>query len=307
MENLLKLEETEARRRGRVYLSKVEPYAAGYHRRRSLGEAHPVQDFLFQYYPYSTGKLRSWHPGFGVAVPSTLVENATEGMGEHLRKGRYRDSGGYCFADISKIDANERGRIDWIGKLLELSGRRPPQLGCLGLHEWAMVYGLSQDEIRHTKVKLRMAPREIRSFLDSQRLCCTHYDAFRFFTEKAIPRNQYHPSLESRLEMEQPGCIHTNMDLYKWAYKLVPWCDGELLADCFLFALTARSIDMRARPYDLAALGYEPIFIETSEGRELYRTEQLALSEEGQTLRSRLLGLVRLLQQSLTTKAIRCM
>ena len=47
---------------------------------------------------------------------------------------------------------------------------------------------------------------------------------------------------------------------------------------------------MRASPYDLAGLGYEPICIETREGRETYEAAQRALAERAQPLRARLLA-----------------
>jgi hypothetical protein len=51
------------------------------------------------------------------------------------------------------------------------------------------------------------------------------------------------------------------MDLYKWAYKLVPLVPAELVADCFALARDVRVLDMRASPYDLAALGYHPVVV----------------------------------------------
>jgi hypothetical protein len=62
-----------------------------------------------------------------------------------------------------------------------------------------------------------------------------------------------------------------------------------LLADCFLFALKCRAIDMRASPYDLRSFGYEAIAIETREGREEYRQHQKELAAEAIPLRKRIL------------------
>jgi hypothetical protein len=31
-------------------------------------ERHPVEDFLFTYYPFKVGQLKKWHPGPGVRV-----------------------------------------------------------------------------------------------------------------------------------------------------------------------------------------------------------------------------------------------
>ena len=40
---------------------------------------------------------------------------------------------------------------------------------------------------------------------------------------------------------EQPGCLHANMDLYKWAFKLAPFAPAELVADCFALARDIRN------------------------------------------------------------------
>src|SRR5690625_5217333 len=86
--------------------------------------------------------------------------------------------------------------------------------------------------------------------------------------------------------MEQPGCIHTNMDLYKWAFKLYPWIPGELLADTFFHAVHARTVDMQASPYYLREFGIEPIRIETEEGSRIYLKKQMAINEHSRPLRS---------------------
>jgi hypothetical protein len=120
-------------------------------------------------------------------------------------------------------------------------------------------------------------------------LRCTHYDAFRFFTPAAAPRNTLQLTREAMPAHEQPGCLHTNMDLYKVAYKLTPLIPSELVGDCFDLARDIRELDMRASPYDLADLGYPPVLIETEEGRTTYIAEQRAFAERASALRSRLL------------------
>jgi hypothetical protein len=83
------------------------------------------------------------------------------------------------------------------------------------------------------------------------------------------------------------------MDLYKWALKFQPWIDGELLADTFLLALRVRELDMRASPYDLSALGFAPVAVETADGRTEYARQQRALSAEAEPLRLRLIDVYR--------------
>ena len=90
--------------------------------------------------------------------------------------------------------------------------------------------------------------------------------------------NRLHPSLDTRAAFEQPGCVHANMDLYKWAAKAMPWIGTELLLECFELANELRDLDMRASPYDLTEWGREPIRIETAEGRRVYENEQRRLA-----------------------------
>ena len=58
--------------------------------------------------------------------------------------------------------------------------------------------------------------------------------------------------------MEQPGCLHAGMDVYKWAFKLTPLVPSDLVADAFDLAREIRVLDMEASPYDLRELGYDP-------------------------------------------------
>ena len=88
--------------------------------------------------------------------------------------------------------------------------------------------------------------------------------------------------------MEQSACLHANMDLYKWSAKLWPWVGSDLVGECFALACEGRDLDMRASPYDLSHLGYQPVFIETPEGRAQYESEQRTLAEKAAVLRERL-------------------
>ena len=64
------------------------------------------------------------------------------------------------------------------------------------------------------------------------------------------------------------------MDLYKHAFRLTPMICSDLVADCFELARDIRVLDMRAAPYDLADLGFEPVRIETAEGKQEYAAAQ---------------------------------
>ena len=146
------------------------------------------------------------------------------------------------------------------------------------------------ENIRHEKTTpLRLPQAEIDALVESRAICCSHHDAFRFFTSGSRPMNRIQPTLDTRILFEQPGCVHANMDLYKWAAKAMPWVGTELLLDCFELAIELRDLDMRASPYDLKSWGYEPICIETPEGRRIYENQQKALATKAIGVRRQLI------------------
>jgi hypothetical protein len=251
--------------------------------RRARGEKHPVFDFLHTYYNVSFGKLEQWHPGVDIVLEET------SDLPRAFKRPPYERSPLGVHLALAHLGDKKRRQLEAIRHLLEATQNRPPNLACHGLHEWAMVY--SGAEIRHREtVPLRLPQAEIDALVDSRALCCTHYDAFRFFAPVTRPRNRFAPDLSDREDNEQPGCIHANMDLYKWAGKAMPWIGSDLLFACFLYATRCRQIDMRASPYDLRALGYEPIRIETEAGRREYEREQRLLMDDGLPLRDQLIA-----------------
>ena len=78
------------------------------------------------------------------------------------------------------------------------------------------------------------------------------------------------------------------MDLYKWATKLMPFTPSSLLLDCFELARDIRTLDMRASPYDFAALGYSPVAIETPAGKAEYAAAQRTFADRARPLRQQL-------------------
>jgi hypothetical protein len=65
---------------------------------------------------------------------------------------------------------------------------------------------------------------------------------------------------------------------------------SDLVADCFELARDIRVLDMRASPYDLTGLGYQPVRIETGPGKQEYVAAQRAFAERGAPLRQRLIA-----------------
>jgi hypothetical protein len=281
------LAEAEWTGRARRHERRVDALVADHLRRRREGERHPVEDFLFTYYNLKPAQLRRWHPGVGTAL---LGEGARARLDERF----------YTEADCAvALDAGAfveaRPVLGFVERLLESVASRPAHLGCFGLHEWAMVYRTT--EVRHGQVPLRLGHAGTDRVVESHRIQCSHFDAFRFFTEPARPLNTLRPTREAQADLDQPGCLHANMDLYKWAYKLAPAVPSELVADCFELSRDIRVLDMRASPYDLADWGYPPVRIETAEGKAEYMAAQSAFAERGAVLRERLLDVCRALRE----------
>lgn len=273
------------------HLAEARVFTDGPRFRRDRGEEHPVEDFLFRYYPYPIALLELWQPGYGVSLRfNDITTLPTRFLGK-----RYRTDGGVCGLDLQSISEKERQRLTWILSLLTATQSHTPSFACHGLHEWAMVY--RAEEIRHSSLApLRLTQGEIDALVESRSIACTHHDAFRFFSKQALPLNRIRPTLDTRHENEQPGCVHANMDLYKWAAKSMPWIGSDLLLEIFRLAVRLRDLDMRASPYDLAAWGVVPVKIETADGRREYETEQRKLAEDARGLREKLIGsLVRVL------------
>ncbi|GGK38465.1 hypothetical protein GCM10011591_07700 [Nocardia camponoti] len=274
--NLRVLPQGEWREIARAHQDRVDPLVGPYLERKARGAAHPVVDFLFTYYGHKPAQLKRWHPGFGVAL---------EGADEYARLRGYHQTGDLVTADPAYL-AKRADTIAFVSGLLKATAARPAQLSCFGLHEWAMVY--KTDEVRHQQVPLRLGSAGTDAVVESMQLRCTHFDAFRFFTPDAVPHNAELLTREDQVRREQPGCLHANMDLYKWAFKLTPLVDSELLLDAFELACAARELDMRASPYDLRDYDYAPIQIETPSGRAEYVRRQAEIAERAGAVRTRL-------------------
>jgi hypothetical protein len=210
-----------------------------------------------------------------------------------LRWPAYHAVPGGVELNLATISEARRTFIAWLLQLIEGMQARPAFFGCHGLHEWAMVYRRSPEEIRHSRHPLRFSSAELARVVETLPIRCTHFDAFRFFAPEARPLNRLQPDRPSAPQLEQRGCLHANMDLYKWSFKLAPYAPSELIADCFELALDIREMDMRASPYDLSALGFAPIAIETAEGRAAYEAGQRGFETRAAPLRAQLAGLCR--------------
>ncbi|WP_067562717.1 3-methyladenine DNA glycosylase [Nocardia acidivorans] len=281
------LPQVQWRARAAAHRDRVDALVGPYLHQRAAGTKHPVIDFLFTYYGHKPAQLKRWHPGFGVA----LAEAPDYAQARGYHQLAHTDA---VTADPAFLE-KRRGTIEFVTRLLEKTATRPAQLSCFGLHEWAMVY--RTDDLRHA-VPLRLGSAGTDAVVESMQLRCTHFDAFRFFTPEAVPLNIEPLTRESQEQREQPGCLHANMDLYKWGFKLTPLIPSDLLFACFELACAARELDMKASPYDLSAYDYTPIRIETPSGRAEYVRAQADIAARAEVLRTQLTNICHALLDS---------
>lgn len=266
------LDEAVWRARAAAHEARVDVLVGDHLARRSSGVKHPVHDFLFTYYSFRPAQLRRWSPGYGVALAA-----------------------GPATPSLDDVRAR-RDLVDGTHALLAATAGRPANFGCFGLHEWAMVYRLSEDETRHAAYPLRLGPAGTDEVVDAHKIACSHFDAYRFFTAPARPLNTLSPAAHDRPAHEQPACLHAGMDLFKLSHRLRPLLPSELTMDAFELAWELRVMDMRAAPYDFTGLRMDhsgeewtPIRIETPQGKREYIDAQKQFAARGQVLRQRMI------------------
>lgn len=273
------LAQTEWTARAEAHRDRVATFAATHRARVHAAQPHPVWDFLFTYYSLRPRQLRIWHPGYGTVLAGPAARR-------YLTRTGYAETPAGVTVSPDYLRAR-LGTVRFVGGLLRSTATRAPRFGCFGMHEWAMVY--RTGTVRHGAVPLRLGAAGTDTVVESMPLRCSHFDAFRFFTAPAAARNEGRPTRESQREWEQPGCLHANMDLYKWCYKLGPLVDSDLLLDCLELAARARALDMQASPYDLSEFGFEPVAVEDPAGRAEYVRRQGLIARQAAPLRSALL------------------
>ena len=140
----------ETTTREAAHRARLAPYVEPHLARRRDGVKHPVHDFLFTYYSFSPAKLTAWHPGW----PESGTREQLDRLRPLVRATR---------------------------SLLVATMSRPAHTGCFGLHEWAMVH--RTDATRH-EVPLRLGASATDEVVESHRIACSHFDAYRFFTRR---------------------------------------------------------------------------------------------------------------------------
>lgn len=276
---------SEWQARAAAHRERVQRFTQPRRERRSRGEVHPVYDFLFQYYHFPAGRLETWHP-----APDERLADGPEARARFTGPV-YEAADGVIRRNPGALSATGRTTLRQVAQVLRSTQERPANFGCYGMHEWAMVYG--GHDVRHAEIApLRLPQAQVDAFVESRPVACSHFDAFRFFAPAAKPLNRVPVEWSTRHDTEQPGCIHANMDLYRWAFTSMPWIGSELLWRCFELAVELRVLDMQAGPYDLRAIGFDPVQVETPAGRDEYQRRQRELSVRASVLRASLIDAV---------------
>ncbi|KRF49159.1 3-methyladenine DNA glycosylase [Terrabacter sp. Soil811] len=272
------MSEPEWRERTAAHEARVDTATSAHLARRRDHRKHPVEDFLFTYYAFKPAQLRRWHPGAGTSLVGAAHAPQVDWR-------FYEVDSDVVGVDVEAFTAARGDTLRFVRELLVGTAGRPARFGCFGLHEWAMVYRLDPTDVRHAGWPLRLGGAGTDAVVESHQVACSHFDAYRFFTPEAAPLNVLTPTRESQTALEQPGCLHAGMDLYKWAHKLVPAVSSDLVMDCFELARDIRTLDMRAAR------------IETAEGKAEYAAAQRGFSVRGQALRTRLVDAIELTLQ----------
>lgn len=297
-----RLSQTRWQALANAHEARADALTLAHRERKQRGEKHPIEDFLWHYYSVKPRELRRWHPGAGV-----VLEGADRGSWRHYTTivsgsgttpAATRTSPTDSLVDLPEFFTTRGATIDYVEQLLTATLERTPRYGCFGLHEWAMVYHMTPEQLRHSALPLRIGHAATDLVVEQHPIACTHFDAFRFFTPSAQPLNTVQPTRETQAALEQAGCLHAGMDVYKWATKLGPIVPGDVLLDAFELARNIRYIDMQASPYDVSSLGLAAIPIETPAGKRKYASLQRGFAERGNALRERVLHAIRLARRA---------
>ena len=213
-----------------AHAARVDDATAAHRERRADGRTHPVEDFLFRYYNNSPARLRRWHPGAGVALRDAAdLPRATW--------THYRVVGDSVEVDVAGFLAARGSAVTFVRELLSATVSRPAQLGCFGLHEWAMVHGIPADDVRHAGWPLRLGSAGTDAVVERHGIRCSHFDAYRFFTDSARPGTRCAPPGTARWRWSsRAACTPAWTSSRSRAFKLTPLVPSDLVGDAFELA-----------------------------------------------------------------------
>jgi len=278
-----------------------------------LNLTDPISNFICDYYRVKPRRLLAWSPGPLVGLSQPFESESTRSLvlRGNSRHGVARDllfaTGASDVHDVGMFDPKHipLATLDAFfldRSILVATELRVPIFSCFGLHEWAILYHPpgTPEPVRHQErdnpdLHLRVSQEIINGVVegkipiskDTLPLRCTHFDAIRFFHPEARPHNTVvpEPNRSTQVLNEQPGCVHSHMDLLFYALRLGPFIPSDLFRDCLQCAMDSRAVDVRATPYAVD----DPICVETVAGRKEYARAQEGLFEKAKPVRRRLI------------------
>ena len=140
-------------------------------------------DFLFTYYSHRPAQLRRWHPGVGLALAG---EAARERLCVADVRREFRPPGTCAPAvglDVGAFLAERGETVRWVARPAAGHGR--PARAARLLRNARMGHGLpaAKADVRHSATPLRLGSDGTDGVVESHRIRCSHFDAFRFFTD----------------------------------------------------------------------------------------------------------------------------
>ena len=161
-----------------IHQEKIAELLEPYLEKRSRHKKDPVLDFLFEYYKFRPSHLKRWSPGINRALEFHDFDSLPE-------FSEFSIENNIAYLNPDFFPKKRLRSVEWMLGLLKNSRSQKPLFGCLGMHEWAMVY--KSKEVRHNQIPLRLSMDEINQFVESRPLVCTHFDAFRFLLMMRVP------------------------------------------------------------------------------------------------------------------------
>ena len=152
------------------------------------------------------------------------------------------DGGPLVTVDLATFRQARGSQLAFTARLLGATAAAPGQFGCFGLHEWAMVFRQDDGRVVTRTGRsgwARPAPTRSCGSTRSGAPTTTRSGSSPRRPGRSTPLQ---PDRDSQVQMEQPGCLHASMDVYKWAYKLIPMVPSSSAAG----RLRAGQVDPRA-------------------------------------------------------------
>ncbi len=180
--------------RAAAHAQRVDVWVQPHLDRRRRGIDHPVHDFLFTYYSHRPAALRRWHPGYGVTL---LDAPEYDGLRGYEVSAVLDHRGGRAATERRSVETSVTH--GWRADVRSSSPLGPARrdgvaTGHAGLLRAARVGdGLPQPtSVRHPW-PLRLGAAGTEEVVEAHRIGCSHFDAFRFFTDAARPLNTLQP------------------------------------------------------------------------------------------------------------------